>query len=435
MKHREDFIGRMRELTIVDCHSHTTTPQRYYAEGPYDLFSLTSYFDRDLAGLTDMAALAACKSDEEKWAMYKAALDKGRNVSFWRHNILTYQRYFGLQEDELTDDNWRAVNEAIRTKTADPDWYDYVSRRAVKVRTQIRNIPWFDDWAIRDLVTATDETIRNAKWVTEWDSLYFTPTLRMEYALYLWRIPMVEQVSAFTQTPVSDLPSLKLALSRLVDKYVELGIIGLKSCHAYFRTLEFAPVDETAVNTIFLRALKGEVLTHGERRQFEDCMVKWMLDFCREKGLLFQIHTGIQHCFADVTHANPLHLIPLLQEYRDVPFDIFHAGMPYIHEFGILCKLFPNAYANFAWTYVISPAMARTALAECIDLVPGSRILAFGSDIKFPELIGSHLDMAFSCVADVLEQKVKHDFLSEREAAALVDKMFCDNGCQLYRLP
>lgn len=434
MKKKEDFLALMKECTVVDCHSHTTTPQRYYAEGPYDLFSLTSYFDRDLAGLADMQALAACPTDEEKWAIYKAALDKGRNVSFWRHNIVTYQKYFGLQDSELTDANWKAVNAAIRANTADPDWYDYVSRRAPKIKTQIRNIPWFDDWAIRDLVTATDEIIRNAQWVEEWDKDYFTATLRMEYALYLWRIPMVEQLSAYTKTPISDLKSLKLALSRMVDMYVERGIIGLKSCHAYFRSLECGPVDETAVSGIFTRALKGEPLTDGERRQFEDCMVRWMLDFCREKDLLFQIHTGMQHCFADVSHSNPLHLTPLLQEYRDVQFDIFHAGMPYIHEFGILCKLFPNAYANFAWTYVISPAMARTALSECIDLIPGNRIMAFGSDVKFPELIGSHLDMAFSCVGDVLEEKIRRDYLSEAEAVSLINKMFTANAHELYRL-
>lgn len=115
-------------------------------------------------------------------------------------------------------------------------------------------------------------------------------------------------------------------------------------------------------------------------------------------------------------------------------FDIFHAGMPFVHEFNVLCKLYLNTYANFVWIDVISPAMARTALSECIDLVPGSRILAFGSDVKYPELIGSHLDMCFSCVADVLEEKLRWDYLSEAEAFALIDKMFTADGCELYRL-
>ena len=434
MKRREDFLARMKEIPIVDCHSHTCTPERYYGEGPYSIFTLNSYFERDLAGLADMNALAACGTDEERWAIYKGALEKGRNVSFWRHNIVTFQKYFGLKDDELTDANWKAVNDAIRTKTADPDWYDYVSRRDVKVRTQIRNIPWFDDWAIKDLVNATDETIRNAKWVESWDTRYFTATLRMEYTLYLWRIPMVEQLSAYTQTPIHDIKTLKLALSRMVDKYVERGVLGLKTTHAYFRTLACEKVDEATANAVFLRALKGEALTDRERRQFEDHMIYNIVQLCREKGLLFQVHTGLQHCFADISDANPLHLTPLLQEFRDVQFDIFHAGMPFIHEFGILCKLFPNAYANFAWTYLISPSMARTALSECIDLVPGNRILAFGSDVKYPEFIGGQLDMAFSCVADVLEEKIRKDFLSETEAFALIDKMFTSNGCELYRL-
>ena len=284
------------------------------------------------------------------------------------------------------------------------------------------------------IVSATDETIRNTKWVESWDTRYFTATLRMEYTLYLWRIPMVEQLSAYTQTPIHDIKTLKLALSRMVDKYVERGVLGLKTTHAYFRTLACEKVDEATANAVFLRALKGEALTDRERRQFEDHMIYNIVQLCREKGLLFQVHTGLQHCFADISDANPLYLTPLLQEFRDVQFDIFHAGMPFIHEFGILCKLFPNAYANFAWTYLISPSMARTALSECIDLVPGNRILAFGSDVKYPEFIGGQLDMAFSCVADVLEEKIRKDFLSETEAFALIDKMFTSNGCELYRL-
>lgn len=434
MSKREELIARMQECSIVDCHSHTKSPETYYKEGPFSIFNLNSYWERDIVGLADMQALNACTTDEQRWEIFKGALEKGRNISYWRHNIVTFQKYFGLRDNELTDENWKAVNDAIRTKTADPDWYDYTSRRAVKVETQIRNIPWFDDWLSADLVSSSDEQIYQAKWMESWDKRYFTGTLRMEYMIFLYRLPLVEKLGDYTATPIRDLKSLKLALSRLVDIYVERGIVGLKTTHAYFRTLQCEKVDEVTASALFDKILKGEKLTENEIRQFQDHMIWYMPQLCREKKLLFQVHTGLQHCFADLRDCNPLHLVPMIGEYRDVAFDLFHAGMPYIHEFNILCKLFLNTYANFAWTYVISPAMTRTALSECIDLVPGSRILAFGSDVKYPELIGSHLDMCFSCVADVLEEKISRDYLSEAEAFALIDKMFTKNGRELYRL-
>ncbi len=68
------------------------------------------------------------------------------------------------------------------------------------------------------------------------------------------------------------------------------------------------------------------------------------------------------------------------------------------------------------------------------SVVPGYRILGFGSDVHFPELIYAHLEMARSCVADVLAAKVRNDFLSEEEALCLAEKMFRDNTMELYGL-
>ncbi|MPM92641.1 hypothetical protein SDC9_139776 [bioreactor metagenome] len=42
--------------------------------------------------------------------------------------------------------------------------------------------------------------------------------------------------------------------------------------------------------------------------------------------------------------------------------------------------------------------------------------------------------MAFSVTADVLVDKIERDFLSRAEANALINKMFYQNGCELYRL-
>ena len=100
----------------------------------------------------------------------------------------------------------------------------------------------------------------------------------------------------------------------------------------------------------------------------------------------------------------------------------------------MLGKHYPNVWLNMAWMYVISMAASRQVLSEWIDLVPGYRILGFGSDVRFPEMILGHLEMARSCVADVLAEKVEKDFLSEEEALSLGQRMFRDNGMELYGL-
>ena len=100
----------------------------------------------------------------------------------------------------------------------------------------------------------------------------------------------------------------------------------------------------------------------------------------------------------------------------------------------MLGKHYPNVWLNMAWMYVISMAASRQVLSEWIDLVPGYRILGFGSDVRFPEMIYGHLEMARFCVADVLAAKVECDFLSEQEALNLALNVFRNNGLEFYGL-
>jgi hypothetical protein len=87
-----------------------------------------------------------------------------------------------------------------------------------------------------------------------------------------------------------------------------------------------------------------------------------------------------------------------------------------------------------AWMYIITMEGSRQSLSEWIDLVPGNRILGFGSDVRFPEMIYGHLIMAQSCIADVLVKKVKKDFLSEKVAFDLIHKMLKENPNELYAI-
>ena len=66
--------------------------------------------------------------------------------------------------------------------------------------------------------------------------------------------------------------------------------------------------------------------------------------------------------------------------------------------------------------------------------MPAERILGFGSDVGYPEFVYGHLVMARSCLADVLAEKVKKDFLSKETALDLARMMLRDNPMELYGL-
>ena len=415
---RSELLKELKGLKTVDCHSHTYLSSRYYDEGPYDLFSLTSYFDRDINSTAGGPIYEGAQTDEERWQCLKKILAKARNTTYWRFCLVAYRELFDLQDDELNDSNWRQVNESIRNRSSDPGWYRHVTEDICGLETQIRNIPWFESW----------------------EPQYFTATLRLEPAIPLLRADLDEEaenrkgLEEQVNADIHDLKSAKVAVRALVHKYVDQGNIGIKLAHAYNRTLHSVPAAESEVSGTYDRILKKQDVDGDALKALQDHMIFFSAELAREMDLIFQIHTGVQNNWGIVPESDPLLLIPLLQEFTDVRFDLFHAGYPYSRMLGMLGKHWPNVWLNMAWMYVISIAASRQLLSEWIDLVPGYRILGFGSDVHYPEMILGHLELARSCVADVLAGKVERDYLSEEEAVSLARRMFRDNGIEFYRL-
>lgn len=412
---RDRLLEAMQDLRTVDCHSHTCLRQEYYRSGRKDLFTLMSYFERDLQGTTGQSSgqlYAQASSDEERWAILKGVLARTRNVSYWRHNLVMYRELFGLEGEELDDSNWRTVNERIQERSADPYWYDHVTNDLCRLRTQVRNVPWFEDW----------------------EPEYFTAILRMESALNLHDAGTRRSLEEHLNRSFTDLVSLKQGLADLVEGYRRRGSRGIKLAHAYGRTLHSEEVPEVVAAWVFDKALRGETLTAAEVKQLQDHLIFFLAGLAGELGQVFQIHTGVQGNWGHIPDSNPLHLLPLLRAHPKTRFDLFHAGYPFSREMGMLGKHYPNVWLNMCWMYVITMAGSRQILGEWIDLVPGERLLGFGSDVGWPEFIYAHLVMARSCLADVLAEKVQRDFLSATAALDLVRLMLHDNAVALYGL-
>ncbi|MDH7568088.1 MAG: amidohydrolase family protein [Armatimonadota bacterium] len=414
-KLRKRLLEEMESIRTVDCHSHTALRREYYQKGPRDLFSLLSYFDREVQAATGHTLAQLCgqvATDEERWRILKSVVARAGNTSYWRHHLVTYQGLFGLKEAELTDENWREVNLAIRNRTADPQWYDYVTKKVCSLETQVRNVPWFEDW----------------------EPDVFTATLRMEPALQLHQPEPRGRLEEYLGCSLVDLPSLKQGIAALVDSYRQRGAVGIKLAHAYSRTLATDVVPEEDAARIFAASLAGQTPSPAEVKALQDHLIHYLADLCAEMNLVFQIHTGVQTTWGRIPESDPLLLLPLIHAHRSTRFDLFHAGYPYSREMGMLGKHCPNVWLNMAWMYLVTMEGSRQTLSEWIDLVPGDRILGFGSDVGWPEMIYGHLTMARACIADVLVEKVWRDFLSEEAAHSLARMMLRDNAMKLYGL-
>ena len=413
---RDRFLQEMESIHTVDCHSHTALKREYYAFPERSLFTMMAYYEREIQSATGKSSgqlYEGATSDAERWERLKPVLARTRNESYWRHNIVTYRALFDFEDDDLSDDNWEALNQCIGERTADPGWYEHVTNERCKLETQVKNIPWFEDW----------------------EPEYFTCVLRMESALELYNKTQRESLEKHLDRSLTNLAEAKSALVALIEEYKSRGSVGIKLAHAYRRTLDSEPVPQSVAADVFARAVAGESLTWPERKQFEDHIIFFLAEVAAELGQVFQIHTGVQGNWGHIPDSNPLHLLPLIHANRNTRFDLFHAGYPFSREIGMMGKHCPNVWLNMAWMYVITMEGSRQSLSEWIDLVPGDRLLGFGSDVHWPEMVYSHLIMARSCIADVLAAKVERDFLSEEAAVSLIHQMLRDNAMALYGLP
>jgi len=411
---RDEMLALLESLPVVDCHSHTRLKRDYVAGGPWNLFQMTAYFDREVGAIapTLPRQMGPNPSEQQRWEFLREILKRARNESYWRHNLVVHRDLFGLEDEELSDANWQALNERIKAQTADPNWFHEIVVNRAKVRTQVKNIPWFEDW----------------------EPEYFTAILRMEPGLELYRPGPREQLQTYLDREVRTLRELREALAELVGRYQARGAVGIKLAHAYRRTLQSEPVPEVAAAILFDRALRGEALPWADAKRLEDYVIFFLCGLCTDLNLIFDIHTGVQGNGCWIPDSNPMLLLNLIRDFPSTRFNLYHAGYPWSREIGMMAKHFSNVWLNIAWMYVISMEASRQSLDEWIDLVPGHRLLGFGSDVMMPEFVYGHLVMARSCLADILAKKVKQDFLSREAAEDLAKMLLHDNAAEFYHL-
>jgi predicted TIM-barrel fold metal-dependent hydrolase len=125
-------------------------------------------------------------------------------------------------------------------------------------------------------------------------------------------------------------------------------------------------------------------------------------------------------------------MVTLLQAFPDARFDFSHSGYPYWREAGVLAKTFPNVYLNLSWIHIVSPIGVRSALREWLRMVPYNKIIAFGDDVYYPEMVYGHLKIARQNVAHVLAEMIEEGYITEETALAVAHALFYDNPKALY---
>lgn len=413
-----ELVEELGGIPTVDAHEHLPT-EKSYLELPADFYSLFEHYCRD-----DLVAAGASGEDlslwkdrstpvAERWQRFSPYLSNIRTTGYAQAPLIVIRDL--LRIPDLTEETYEDVGRALADLRR-PGLYDEILRHRCNLAACIQC------WHLGE--PGPD---------------YFHHLAPASDVVDLGTRADVDRLATRCGASVHTLDDALRCMSTIVEHWrADPAVVGIKSAHAYERSLEFHKVDRSTAEHLFndLLRLDGHALSPSQMIPLQDFLVFELAARAEAVGLPLVFHTGLQagNC-GRIDNANPLHLQLLLEEFPRAKIDLFHAGIPFTREIGVLARYFPGVHLNMAWTHIISPTMARTALAEWLDMVPCSKIFGFGGDYTIVENVYGHLVLARQNIARVLAEKVVEKAFSRSEASEVARRLMRDNAAEFYRLP
>ena len=424
----ERIKAEIDKIRVIDDHEHYPTEKSRIEEWTPDFFNLVmdDYAGADIRNIGntfnhDEKYLDSDLSIEERWASFKPIYERVKNTGYMRSIRLGIKAVHNIEIRDAS--SIKEINISMK-KLYKPGiykrvLYDLGKIDRVLVYLQYKKYNPSDYPDFFKVVRYFDRLIV----LTKPEDLY---DLEERYGV-----------------AIHTLDDLEAIYRKFVNESIDDGVIGFKTAVAYIRPLDFSRYTREKAEFLLKELLtfskaewmRGEALSVKQGEELTNYCMHRMLKIIEEKGMPVSFHTGLQTSGKiDIRWSNPQLLIPLFREYKNLNFDIFHGGFPFVNEFVELGKSWPNVFLNLCWLHIISPEGARSLLSELIECVPIHKIFAFGADTFFPESTIGHLEMAKENCAIVLTEKVLNGFFTEEEAIVYAQRIFRTNLIEFYRL-
>ena len=424
MGNYSSLLEHIQSLQIIDTHEHLPFESERSHEADVLAEWLIHYFSCDLisAGLSDQGLATVRDSRQDlqgRWKVVEPYWHAAENTGYGRSLALAARDIYGIEA--ISAQTIGLLNQRFREARTRGGHYRFVLRDKSKIALSIRD-------AMPDPPRESPDP--------------FVFTMRTDGFICPTHYSQLRAAGAQAGLEVHTLADWMEVTRRQIEKHVngKSRVVCLKCGLAYQRSLRFDKVTqgeaERAFNELFhdvnLPSWRPPIKV---RKAFADWMMHFVCRVADDHGLTYQIHTGIQEGNGNfVGDSNPTLLTNLFLEYRNVRFDVFHMGYPYVMELGSLAKNFRNVFIDMCWGHIISPEAARRALVEWLDAVPANKISAFGGDYCFVDGVYGHQVLARENVAAALAQKVADGTFGLSRAEEVATWLFVENPKRLFRL-
>jgi len=401
----EELFEAFKELPVVDAHEHLA-PERIRTSQNMDVFDLFIHYTRTdffCAGMTEKQWQRMHDESiprEMRWRILSRYLKEIRYGSYARPAFI-YARHLGYED--ITKDNYQEISDRLQSDNR-PGIYR-------KILVDLCNI--------RASLTQAHRT--------DYDLDFMIPLMPLDFYADVRGWKTIEERGTELGEGVQTIDTYLEVARKGLEKWMREGAVGIKMV-----SMDYKPPDRSKAVAIFDDIKRNPGKELAPMNPLRDYLMDRILDIAAELGLVVAVHTGV---WGDFRTLDPKYMISILARHPRTRFDLYHMGMPWVRETGLIGKNFPNVWLNLCWSHIVSPEMTVSALGEYLDLVPVNKIIGFGGDYGKPvEKVYGHLAMARENIARVLGARVRRDLLSKDEAISIAKKWFYENPKRLYRL-
>lgn len=419
-----ELLDHIQSLKIIDTHEHLP----FEADRPKETDVLEEwlahYFSCDLvsAGLSDegLATVRDSRKDlHERWTIAEPYWHAAKSTGYGRSLALAARDLYGI--DEINADTIGPLNEAFKAARAAGGHYAHVLKEKSGIALSIRD-------AMPDPYTESEDP--------------FVFTLQAGQFICPTHYNSIRADGAKEGMEIHTLADWMEAARRYIERHLDgkTRVVCLKSALAYMRSLRYDKVTYADAERAFMEFFEDRNLADWRApiktaKVLENFMMHHVCRVADDNKLVHQFHTGIQEGNGNFIYdSNPVLLTNLVMEYRNVKFDMFHMGYPYMQELGNMAKNFRNVFIDMCWGHAVSPEGARNALVEWLDVLPANKIMAFGGDYCFIDGVYGHQLMARQNVAASLAQKVTDGTFDLARAKEIANWLFVENPKNLFGL-
>ncbi len=259
----------------------------------------------------------------------------------------------------------------------------------------------------------------------------FGQTLRYDDLLVMSSAQSFARLERALDRSIQRLDQLNDALDEYTGLAAEAGRLAAVKCGLpYRRGLSFDNSSYAEAERAFEAVMQGRA---AELKPLHDYLFHRFVQRAADFGLPVQFHTGyLAGNRRLLGRGDPRPLIPVLQRYSNVRFDLFHAGWPYSELMGAIGKAFPNVWLDLCWAWAMNPALVERTLTEWLTAVPHNKIFGYGGDTGSPFPMVGYALQAREGIANVLEGMLERAVCDRATAERVARRIMHANAREFF---